>query len=163
MSVHHPHAEPVPTPGPAAAPPEPTPLFAWAATGDGPDPLPVVHFTTDDQEVALTPEGLALWPYHEAIREGGWHHFADFDAWAVPAETWGAAYRLEDDMFVAGGPGACATWYQGSLRPDEAWVAAARAAQSVVLLTAPIQHPSMYGYAVEAGVAYALLVPLMVV
>ncbi|MFJ6939553.1 hypothetical protein [Streptomyces sp. NPDC101132] len=140
-----------------------SPLYAWAGTGEGPDPLPMVHFTTDDQEVALTPEGLGRWPFHEAIREGGWYAFTDYDGWAVPAETWGAAYRREDDMLVVSGPGLCAAWYQGSLGATEEWVAAATAAQSVVLLTAPVQHPSMYGYAVEAGYAYALIVPLAVV
>ncbi|MFI8100942.1 hypothetical protein [Streptomyces sp. NPDC086023] len=144
-------------------PPALSPLYAWAGTGEGPDPLPMVHFTTDDQEVALTPEGLGRWPFHEAIRQGGWYAFTDYDGWAVPAESWGAAYRREDDMLVVSGPGLCATWYQGSLGATEEWVAAATAAQSVVLLTAPVQHPSMYGYAVEAGYAYALIVPLAVV
>lgn len=42
-------------------------------------------------------------------------------------------------------------------------MAAAATQQSVVLLAAPIQHPSLYNYAVEAGAAFALLVPLLVV
>ncbi|MEV7418023.1 hypothetical protein [Streptomyces sp. NPDC089919] len=157
-SYPHPETAEAEDEGPAL-----TALYAWAGTADGPDALAMVHFTTDDQEVALDPEGLARWPFHEAIREGGWHRFTDYDAWAVPAETWGAAYRCEDDMLVVSGPGSCAAWYQGSLGATEEWVAAARASESVVLLTAPIQHPDMYGYAVEADVAYALLVPLAVV
>ncbi|WP_037791159.1 hypothetical protein [Streptomyces sp. Mg1] len=89
--------------------------------------------------------------------------FTDFDGWSVPAPGWRALYRREDDFLAVTGPGSCEGWYEGNLGADEEWVTAAGAQQSLVLLAAPVQHPSLYGYAVEAGAAFALLVPLMVV
>ncbi|KPI31555.1 hypothetical protein OV450_7114 [Actinobacteria bacterium OV450] len=139
-------------------------MYAWPSTADGPDALPMVHFTTEQQEGGeFTPEGTPVWLFDTAIREGGWAQFTDFEGWSVPAAGWQAFYRSEDDLLAVTGPGACEGWYQGNLGADADWVAAATAQQSVVLLAAPVQHPSLYAYAVEAGAAFALLVPLAVV
>ncbi|MGW4690176.1 hypothetical protein ACWEPM_35570 [Streptomyces sp. NPDC004244] len=139
-------------------------MYAWPSTADGPDALPMVHFTTDSQEGGeVTPDGTPVWLFDTAIREGGWALFTDFDGWASPAEGWRALYRREDDLLAVSGPGPCEGWYQGNLGADADWVEAAAARQSVVLLAAPVQHPSLFPYAVEAGAAFALLVPLAVV
>ncbi|WP_030292965.1 hypothetical protein [Streptomyces katrae] len=139
-------------------------MYAWPSTADGPDALPMVHFTTEQQESGeVTAEGTPVWLFDTAIREGGWAQFTDFEGWSVPAAGWQAFYRREDDLLAVTGPGACEGWYQGNLGADADWVAAATAQQSVVLLAAPVQHPSLYGYAVEAGAAFALLVPLALV
>ncbi|MCJ0873429.1 hypothetical protein [Streptomyces sp. AP-93] len=139
-------------------------MYAWPSTADGPDALPMVHFTTDQQESGeVTPDGVPVWMFDSAIRDGGWAQFTDFEAWSVPAEGWQAFYRREDDVLAVTGPGSCEGWYQGGLGADAEWVGAAAAQQSVVLLAAPVQHPSLYGYAVEAGAAFALLVPLVVI
>ncbi|MER5777975.1 hypothetical protein ABT144_27510 [Streptomyces sp. NPDC002039] len=139
-------------------------MYAWPSTADGPDALPMVHFTTDDQSSGeFTPEGTPVWMFDGAIRDGGWAEFSDFEGWSTPAEGWQAFYRREDDLLAVTGPGACEGWYQGKLGADAAWVAAAGEQQSVVLLAAPVQHPSLYAYAVEAGAGFALLVPLVVI
>lgn len=139
-------------------------MYAWPSTADGPDALPMVHFTTDQQSAGeVTPEGMPVWMFDTAIRDGGWAQFTDFDGWSAPADRWRALYRREDDLLAVSGPGTCEGWYEGNLGADADWVAAAATQQSVVLLAAPVQHPSLYGYAVEAGAAFALLVPLMVV
>ncbi|MET3986827.1 hypothetical protein ACIQWR_15660 [Streptomyces sp. NPDC098789] len=138
-------------------------MYAWPSTADGPDALPMVHFTTEEQAGAdVTPDGVPVWLFDTAIRDGGWAHFTDYDGWAAPAEGWTAAYRREDDVLFVSGPGACEGWYQGNLGAPAEWVEAAASQQSLVLLAAPVPHPSLYGYAVEAGAAFALLVPLMV-
>ncbi|MER6780419.1 MULTISPECIES: hypothetical protein [unclassified Streptomyces] len=139
-------------------------MYAWPSTADGPDALPMVHFTTEQQEGGeVTAEGTPVWLFDTAIREGGWASFTDFEGWSVPAAGWQAFYRREDDLLAVTGPGACEGWYQGHLGADAEWVEAAGAQQSVVLLAAPVQHPSLYAYAVEAGAAFALLVPLALV
>ncbi|MDX6760623.1 hypothetical protein SIN09_14520 [Streptomyces sp. F8] len=139
-------------------------MYAWPSTADGPDALPMVHFTTEQQAGGeVTPDGTPVWLFDTAIREGRWARFADFEGWSTPAADWRALYRREDDFLAVTGPGACEGWYEGGLGADADWVAAAAATQSVVLLAAPVQHPSLYGYAVEAGAAFALLVPLLVV
>ncbi len=139
-------------------------MYAWPSTADGPDALPMVHFTTEEQSGGeLSPEGMPVWLFDTAIREGGWASFEDFEAWAAPAEGWQAFYRREDDVLAVTGPGPCEGWYQGRLGADDEWVKAAATQQSVVLLAAPVQHPSLYAYAVEAGAGFALLVPLAVV
>ncbi|MGW0899461.1 hypothetical protein ACWD0G_21185 [Streptomyces goshikiensis] len=139
-------------------------MYAWPSTADGPDALPMVHFTTEEQAGGeVTPEGMPVWLFDTAIRDGGWAQFTDFDGWSVPAAGWRALYRREDDFLAVTGPGSCEGWYEGNLGADDEWVKAATTQQSLVLLAAPVQHPSLYGYAVEAGAAFALLVPLMVV
>lgn len=139
-------------------------MYAWPSTADGPDALPMVHFTTDEQAGGeVTPEGTPVWLFDGAIRDGGWAEFADFDAWSVPATDWQAFYRREDDLLAVTGPGSCEGWYQGKLGADEEWVSAAAEQRSVVLLAAPVQHPSLYAYAVEAGAGFALLVSLAVI
>ncbi|MEU3317207.1 hypothetical protein ABZ743_31640 [Streptomyces sp. NPDC006662] len=139
-------------------------MYAWPSTADGPDALPMVHFTTEEQSGGeVSPEGMPVWLFDTAIREGGWASFEDFEAWSAPAEGWQAFYRREDDVLAVTGPGPCEGWYQGRLGADEQWVKAAATQQGVVLLAAPVQHPSLYAYAVEAGAGFALLVPLAVV
>ncbi|MFE9258046.1 hypothetical protein [Streptomyces sp. NPDC006879] len=137
-----------------------TMMYAWASTPDGQDPLPIVHFTTGQDGFEPTDDGRWAWRFGQAVHEGGWVPFSDFEGWSRPSEEWGAAYRCVDDMLAVSGPGACTGWYEGTLSAPADWVAAARTQQRVVLLTAPVRHPSEYGQAVEAGSAYALLVPL---
>ncbi|WP_424211089.1 hypothetical protein ACN20G_02745 [Streptomyces sp. BI20] len=142
----------------------PLEMYAWPGTADGPDALPLVHFTTErlaGDEV--TEDGQPVWILDAAIRDGGWSLFSDFEGWAVPADDWMAEYRLAEDLLVLSGPGACAGWYQGTLGAPEDWVRAADGQRSLVLLAAPVQHPSQFGHAVDAGAAFALLVPLNVV
>ena len=139
-------------------------MYAWPSTADGPDALPMVHFTTDQQAGdEVTEDGSPVWLFDNAIREGGWSPFEDFEGWSAPAEGWQAFYRREDDLLAVTGPASCEGWYQGRLGADPAWVDAASAQQTVVLLAAPVQHPDLYAYAVEAGAGFALLVPLSVI
>ncbi|MFD0359210.1 hypothetical protein ACFVHW_36565 [Streptomyces sp. NPDC127110] len=139
-------------------------MYAWPSTADGPDALPMVHFTTDEQSGGeVSEEGMPIWLFDTAIREGGWSAFEDFEGWSAPAEGWQAFYRREDDVLAVTGPGACEGWYQGRLGADEEWIKAAATQNSVVLLAAPVQHPSLYAYAVEAGAGFALLAPLVVI
>lgn len=99
-------------------------MYAWPSTADGPDALPMVHFTTDDQSSGeFTAEGTPVWMFDGAIRDGGWAEFGDFEGWSTPAEGWQAFYRREDDLLAVTGPGACEGWYQGKLGADAAWVA----------------------------------------
>ncbi|RSS82811.1 hypothetical protein [Streptomyces sp. WAC06614] len=140
-------------------------MYAWPSTSDeGPDALPMVHFTTE-QLVGdeVTPEGVPVWLFDTAIRDGGWVHFTDYEGWAATAAGWNAVYRQEDDALFVTGPGACEGWYQGYLGAPEDWRAAAAAQQKLVLLTAPVPHPSHYAHAVEQGAGFALLVPLSVI
>ncbi|MER5932805.1 hypothetical protein [Streptomyces sp. NPDC002054] len=139
-------------------------MYAWPSTADGPDALPMVHFTTEEQSGSeTTPDGQPVWLFDSAIRDGGWAHFTDYDGWSQTAPGWLAEYRRHDDVLLVSGPGACEGWYQGTIGAPAAWIAAAATQQSMVIMAAPVPHPSMYGYAVEMGVAFALLVPVNVV
>ncbi|MFF5443904.1 hypothetical protein [Streptomyces sp. NPDC012888] len=139
-------------------------MYAWPSTADGPDALPMVHFTTEEQSGnEFTPDGQPIWLFDTAIREGGWAHFTDYDGWARAAPGWMAEYRRHDDVLLVSGPGACEGWYQGTIGAPAEWIEAAAGQQSMVILAAPVPHPSMYGYAVEMGVGFALLVPVNVV
>lgn len=101
-------------------------MYAWPSTADGPDALPMVHFTTEEQAGGeVTPEGMPVWLFDTAIRDGGWAQFTDFDGWSVPAPGWRALYRREDDFLAVTGPGSCEGWYEGNLGADEEWVTAA--------------------------------------
>ncbi|MER7764741.1 hypothetical protein [Streptomyces sp. NPDC097619] len=150
------------TPGQPAAEPAPV-VYAWPSVPEGPDPLPVVHFTTDRQEGGThTEDGTPIWLFDLAIREGGWVRFENLEGWSAPAPGWQAWYRPADDLLVVRGPGRCAGWYEGSAGASEEWLTAGRTQGKLVLLAAPVPHPSDYAYAVEAGAGFALLVPLTV-